>query len=192
MPKRPVIVFYGDSIVSGYARAGAPDYRWSTLVSARLGAQERNFSQDGMGFLAQRETTAGRDNSFLDEVRDTSADLIVTCLGVNDIPLMRERDAEVAQAIGLDFSRLKAAHPHTPVLVTMFYPIPELSERSGRLRMYLEQAAAEHGFYFSDALIGPLQGLPSNFSNDGIHPSMRGHAELALAIEDTIARLLDV
>ena len=187
MNDRPVICYYGDSIVSGYLRGGSPDRRWSTVTAVRAGATEVNVSQDGMGYSRLRggalEGASHRDNSVRDRIAEISADLIVVCLGINDIVYLPQHVSQVQADIDDDFAFIARSCPGTPVIVSMYYPVAELSQRSGMMVQMLVDGCDRYGYRFTEALMGPTQGHPALLCNDGIHPSDLGHRMLADAMQ---------
>ncbi|OKL46604.1 hypothetical protein BSR29_07210 [Boudabousia liubingyangii] len=180
---QPQIVFYGDSIVSGYLRGGSPDTRFSSILANLLGAQELNYAIDGLGYLAQPPVGPDTIELIKENMlkQAPKADLLMVCLGVNDVPLMRDYAPQVFAAVHEQLTQIAEARNGQPTLISMYYPGTQLGERSLALVDYLEQQCQELGLTFTRALIGATGGLPQFHHNDRIHPNPAGHALLAQA-----------
>ncbi|MGN7191730.1 hypothetical protein [Curtobacterium sp. MCBA15_004] len=61
----PTVVFYGDSIVTGWRGISSPNKRWTTIVSERLGWRELNLAINGVGFVRRRGADRTDDGEAL-------------------------------------------------------------------------------------------------------------------------------
>ncbi|AOZ72702.1 hypothetical protein BK816_04850 [Boudabousia tangfeifanii] len=190
--QKPTFAAYGDSIVSGYLRGGAPDTRFSSILANRLKLNEVNFGHDGLGYLALRDEQgyAPEGLDYPAEIMKVEPDFLLVCLGVNDVPLMKTHSAEVADRVSAELGRIGELFASIPVLVTMYYPGNTLGERSRQLVNWIASDCQRNGLNFSDSFVGPFKQQPAYYSNDGIHPSVKGHLELARLIEDEVSNLL--
>lgn len=190
-------MFYGDSIVTGWRGTTVPRARWSSLVCDALGWREVTLALDGMGYVRRRgprDATGERaatpdDTTLLDTAIRLEPDVVVVCLGANDLQLLPEGASEVEISRERDLSRLRRELPDTPVVVTTYFPVAELSPRGRWVEAGVVAACRRHGHTYVDAFRRAVSGDPDLLCDDRVHPNDSGHRALAEAIRPTLAGL---
>ncbi|AEV84589.1 GDSL family lipase [Actinoplanes sp. SE50] len=186
----PTVVFYGDSIVTGWRGTTHPRARWSSLVSDELGWREVNLSINGMGYFRRRGPRGG-DDRYLPSATDTTLldaairldpDAVIVCLAANDIRMLPEHADEVRAAIDRDLTRLRDELPGRPILVVTYYPVAELSERATLINNWVAGTAERLGLTYVDAFRRTVDGDEKLLCDDHTHPNDDGHRALADAI----------
>ncbi|WP_436533039.1 SGNH/GDSL hydrolase family protein [Actinoplanes sp. HUAS TT8] len=186
----PTVVFYGDSIVTGWKGTTHPRARWSSLLSDELGWREVNLSIDGMGFFRRRGPRAAvdryepsaTDTTLLDAAIRLEPDAVIVCLAANDIRMLAEHADEIRGAIERDLTRLRDDLPGRPVLVVTYYAHIELSERGTLINGWIAEAADRLGLRYVDAFRRAIDSNDALLCDDGVHPNDDGHRALADAI----------
>ncbi|WP_409484709.1 SGNH/GDSL hydrolase family protein [Arsenicicoccus dermatophilus] len=195
----PTVVFYGDSIVTGWRGISAPQRRWSSLVCAELGWREVNLAIDGMGFCRRRgpRDAAGRltasttDTTLLDAAVRLGPDAVVVCLSANDLEHVEADADQVEECVRRDFRELTRGLPGVPVVAVTYFRGTSLGWRGLRIVANVERACAEYGAIYVEDFRRVVDGDPSLLSWDGIHPNDAGHRALADCILPTL-RALDL
>lgn len=190
----PTAVFYGDSIVTGWRGTTYPRARWSSLVCDRLGWREVALAVDGMGYLRRRGPRDARgqrppsatDTTLLDAAIRLAPDVVVLCLGINDVVLVDEHAEQVRDCVRRDLSRLAAELPGAPRVVTMYTPSAGLSPRARLVQGWVVDACDRTGATWLGLGLG---GATHLLCEDGFHPNDAGHAALAEAILPTLTAL---
>ncbi|BCY09508.1 SGNH/GDSL hydrolase family protein [Actinoplanes sp. L3-i22] len=194
----PTVVFYGDSIVTGWRGTTHPRARWSSLVSDELGWREVNLSINGMGYFRRRGARGG-DDRYLPSATDTTLldaairlepDAVIVCLAANDIRMLPEHAAEVRGAIERDLTRLHDELPGRPILVTVYYTGLELSERAILINGWIADTAKRLGLPYFDAFPKAINYNYALLCDDHTHPNDDGHRDLADAILPVCRSLL--
>jgi lysophospholipase L1-like esterase len=191
-PRRfPTVVFYGDSISTGWRGITSPRARWTSLVSDELGWHEVNLSIDGMAFYRRRGARPSAEQPPSDSVEDTTLldtairlapAAVVVSLGANDSMLLEGNEGLIRDSIHRDLRRLRDELPGRPVVVAPFFTWSQLPPRTGQIVTWEREAADEYGHLFLDALFTPIEAEPSMLCDDGIHPNDLGHRALADSI----------
>lgn len=184
------VVFYGDSIVTGWRGTTRPRARWSSLVSDELGWREVNLAIDGMGFFHRRgprdasgdRTPSATDTVLLDAAIRLEPDAVVVCLAANDIRFLPEHADEIHGAIERDLTRLRDELPGRPILVVTYYPVVQLSDRGNLINGWISGMAERLGFLYVDAFRRVIDSDRSLLCDDDTHPNDAGHRALAGAI----------
>ena len=186
----PTVVFYGDSIVTGWRGTSRPRARWSSLVSDELGWREVNLAVNGMGYFRRRgprdatgeRTPSATDTTLLDAAIRLEPDAVVVCLAANDVRFLPDHADEVRGAIERDLGRLARELPGRPVVVVTYYPVVDLSPRGSAVNGWIVEAAERHGLSYVDAFRRAVDSNPALLCDDGVHPNDLGHRALADAI----------
>jgi lysophospholipase L1-like esterase len=186
----PTVVFYGDSIVTGWRGTTRPRARWSSLVSDELGWREVNLAVDGMGYFRRRgprdatgeAAPSATDTTILDAVIRLDPDAVVVCLAANDIRFLPEHADEIRGAVERDLARLRDELPARPILVVTYYPVVQLSERATLINGWIAGTAERLGLQYVDAFRRVMDGNRSLLCDDDTHPNDDGHRALADAI----------
>ncbi|HEU4567020.1 MAG TPA: SGNH/GDSL hydrolase family protein [Marmoricola sp.] len=193
----PTAVFYGDSLVTGWRGTTRPEARWSDLVCERLGWREVPLAVDGMGYLRRRgprdaqgqRPPSTTDTTLLDAAIRLAPDVVVVCLGINDVVLVDERPDDVHAGIRRDLSRLPGELPGVPVVVTMYAPSEELSAAASLVEGWVVDECVRSGLRYVQRFGRAVGGDPDLLCDDGFHPNDAGHAALAEAILPTLREL---
>lgn len=186
----PTVVFYGDSIVTGWRGTTHPRARWSSLLSDELGWREVNVAINGMGYFRRRgprDATgecepSSTDTTLLDAAIRLDPDAVVVCLAANDIRFLPEQAEQIRSAMERDLSRLRDELPGRPILVVTYYPVVELSERSALINGWVAETAERLGLTYVDAFRRAIDGNGALLCDDETHPNDAGHRALADAI----------
>lgn len=189
VPSRfPTVVFYGDSISTGWRGISTPRARWTSLVSDELAWREVNLSIDGMAFLRRRgarpsaeqpPTDSADDTTLLDAAIRLAPAAVIVSLGANDSMLLEGNEDRIRASLHRDFRKLRDELPGRPVVVAPFFSWSQLPPKTGQIVAWEKEAAGEYGHLFLDALLTPIEADPSMLSEDGIHPNDWGHRALA-------------
>ena len=179
------VVFYGNSITEVWARYFATQFPGKPYI--------------GRGISGQ--TTPQLLVRFRQDVVELKPAVVVILAGTNDIagntgPATLEMIegnivsmVEVAQANG-------SAVVLSSVLPVFDYPWKRGLEPAGMivaLNAWLKNYAAAHGIVYVDyhsALADERQGLPVQYSTDGVHPNEAGYRVMAPLVEAAIAQAL--
>lgn len=192
VPSRfPTVVFYGDSISTGWRGISAPRARWTSLVSDELAWREVNLSIDGMAFCRRRGARpsaeqppgdSADDTTLLDAAIRLAPAAVVVSLGANDSMLLQGNEDRIRRSIHRDLRRLRDELPGRPVVVAPFFSWSQLPPKTGQIVAWEREAADEYGHLFVDALLTPIEADPSMLCEDGIHANDQGHRALADSI----------
>lgn len=193
----PTAVFYGDSVVTGWRGTTRPGARWTSLVCERLGWREVALAVNGMGYLRRRgprdaqgeRALSTTDTTLLDAAIRLAPDVVVVCLGVNDVPLVDEHADEIRGCIRRDLSRLAAELPGVPTVVTTYSPTEELSPEASLVHGWVSDECARLRMPYVERFRRALGGAAHLLCDDGFHPNDAGHAVLAQAILPTLGEL---
>lgn len=186
----PTVVFYGDSIVTGWRGTTHPRARWSSLLSDELGWREVNLAINGMGYFRRRGPRAAvdryepsaTDTTLLDAAIRLEPDAVVVCLAANDIRMLPEHAGEIRGAIERDLSRLRDELPGRPILVVTYFTHIELSERGTLINGWIADTADRLGLHYVDAFRRAIDSNDALLCDDHTHPNDDGHRALADAI----------
>lgn len=204
------IVCFGDSNTHGYYPTtdekgyGRFDenQRWTRLLQKRLGS----------GYLVFEEGLTGRTTAFDDPLRESMnglqsiyscimshepVDLLIVMLGTNDVKERFAADAEEITA-GMERLLLKAKsipgwRDEDPRILLMSPPhisaerSLEYYKKSSRLAEGYAMLASRHGLAFLD-----VQGIGEFNKMDFMHLTQKGHEKLAVKLEETVRRLLEM
>lgn len=196
--RHPYAVFYGDSIVTGWRGTTTPDHRWPSVVCRRLGWRETTLALDGMGYVRRRgprdvsgvPTPSATDTTLLDATIRLAPDVIVVCLGANDVEVVAADGEQVRSAISRDLTRLRSELPDTHVVVTTYFPLAELSNRADRIHRWITDTSRAHGLRYVEAFRRAIDGDERLLCDDGVHPNDEGHRVLADLMHPILGRLL--
>lgn len=197
--RHPYAVFYGDSIMTGWRGTTSPERRWPSVVCRRLGWRETTLAIDGMGYVRRRgprdatgvPTPSATDTTLLDAVVRLSPDVVVVCLGANDLQLLDLHGDDVEAAVRRDLTRLGAELPDAQVVVTTYFPVAALSDRAQRLHRWVTDTCRDEDLRYVEAFRLAIDGDARLLCDDGVHPNDDGHLALADVMEPVLSRVLD-
>lgn len=194
----PKVVFYGDSIATGWRGTTGPRSRWTSLVSDELRWREINLAIDGMAFVRRRgprpapdqfPSDSAEDTALLDAAIRLDPAAVVVSLGANDSALFDGNEDLVRAGIDRDFRKLRDELPGRHVVIAPYFAWSQLPPKTGQIVAWERAAAEEYGHLFSDALLTPIEADPEMLCDDGIHPNDQGHRALADSILPTLRAL---
>lgn len=180
---------YGSSITQG-AFADGPADTWPTLVARR---RDWDLFNVGLGGQCQLDPVAAR------YLRDTAADLVSFCLGVNIHGAGTFSERSLRPAIMGFIQTVRDGHPQTPFVVISPIVAPDRENVAnlagltlGRIRSIVEEVVAELRA-LGDERIELVDGLSvlgasdATLLVDGLHPGSEGYALMARRLEGTLA-----
>ena len=167
-----VLLAFGDSLTHG--TGATREQAFPAVLEARIGRRVINAGVPG-------ETTAAGLARLPDTLDDTRPDLVILCLGGNDLLRRQDRGAMKANLAAM----IRLVHEQGLPLVLLGVPQP----RIGRLEtdpVYVE-LAREFGLpleagAFSAAL------SDSHTRSDRVHPNAQGYQDVAHAIQVLLAK----
>lgn len=186
--RHPYAVFYGDSIVTGWRGTTSPHQRWPAIVCDRLAWRETTLALDGMGYFRRRgprdangdREPSASDTTLLDAAIRLEPDVLIVCLGANDLQFVDDHAVQIEHATRRDLMRLSTDLPDsTAVVVTTYFPTTQLSLRAQRIENCVVQACREHGLTYVEAFRSVIGGDRRLLCDDGVHPNDEGHHALA-------------
>ncbi|MEO7269195.1 MAG: SGNH/GDSL hydrolase family protein [Knoellia sp.] len=184
------VVFLGDSVAEGKS-ATAPSKRWTRIVAAELGLTEVNLGHARTGYIRMGpEGSCGvaacpNFEGVAAEVAKAKPKAIVVTGGGNDSGLPAD---EFVQAVTDTLADLKKAAPEATIYVVNPWwdlrPVPSsLTDQTSAV----QAAAKKAGVVYLDTK-QPLVDKPDLMVASGTNPNDAGHAILAKAVADAIAR----
>jgi hypothetical protein len=184
LPEGPKWLAYGSSITQCRLAAG-PSETWPALVATELG-----WSLRCLGFAGECHL----DPAVARYVRDTDADVISLCVGVNIHGAATFSARSLGPALDGFVRTIRDGHPDTPILLTTPLHAPDRERQRNALGLTLadvraEVAAAAHGL---PVLAGPTVFGPADahLLVDGLHPGADGYRLLAERLRPHLSALL--
>jgi acyl-CoA thioesterase-1 len=172
--KKPIILFYGNSLTAGYGVE--PAQAFPALVGQKIDSAGFNYQVVNAGLSG--ETTAGGKSRISWVMRQPVA-VFVLELGGNDglrgIPLKSTRDN--LQAI-MDTVRLKSPQA-TIVLAGMQIPPNMGTDYTKEFKGLFKELADKNKAALIPFLLEGVGGIPKLNQPDGIHPTPEGHKIVA-------------
>lgn len=180
----PRWIAYGSSITQCRLAAG-PSETWPALVATELG-----WSVRCLGFAGECHL----DPVVARYIRDTEADVISLCVGVNIHGAASFSARSLGPALEGFVRTIRDGHPDTPILLTTPLHAPEREQQPNALGLTLADVRAEVansacGLPVVDgpSLLGPADvGLLA----DGLHPDAEGYRLIAERMRPHLASLL--
>ncbi|MFJ7212961.1 GDSL-type esterase/lipase family protein [Amycolatopsis sp. NPDC098790] len=184
VPEGPRWLAYGSSITQCRLAAG-PSETWPALVATALG-----WSLRCLGFAGECHL----DPAVARYIRDTDADVISLCVGVNIHGAASFSARSLGPALEGFVRTIRDGHPDTPILLTTPLHAPDRETRPNALGLTLadvraEVANAAHGLPVVDgpAILGPDD---AGLLADGLHPGAEGYRLIADRMRPHLAALL--
>jgi hypothetical protein len=184
VPEGPRWIAYGSSITQCRLAAG-PSETWPALVATELG-----WSLRCLGFAGECHL----DPAVARYIRDTEADVISLCVGVNIHGAATFSARSLGPALEGFVRTIRDGHPDTPILLITPLHAPERERQRNALGLTLadvraEVAAAAHGLPVLDgpSVFGPDD---AHLLVDGLHPGADGYRLLAERLRPHLAGLL--
>ncbi|WP_062527384.1 SGNH/GDSL hydrolase family protein [Demequina rhizosphaerae] len=188
-PERLRVSFVGDSYTWGGTEG------WPSLLGAALDfeVEKSTFglfaAQGGTGYVTVGTADgAERFGGRVDEIVAAAPNFIIVAGGIND---GRQDTADVASAADDFYGRLRAGLPEARIVVVgPFSPIGEDAKKVAD-RDAIFTAAEAHGV---TDFIDPLPWFGDGgveISDDGVHPTVAGHAQIADHMIDAVGPIVD-
>ena len=180
-----VIAFLGDDWTAGLG-ASAKAKRFTTLLAAQLGAEEKNFGGDGSGYATAGSSGDGAYDSRVDDVVAAKPAVVVVSGGRNDtndyLPTLRKQ-------IKALFAQLHSRLPKATLIAVA--PMWGDSDAPGQLTPVAsavqQYVTAAGGRYVG--LEDPIHGHPG-YMSDAADPNDKGYAAIAKALAPRIRTLV--
>lgn len=168
---QPVIVAFGDSLVTGYGASEGGDI--FTNLSNRIGVPIYNLGVSG--------DTSARALARIQGVLERKPDIVVVLVGGNDA-LQGVPVAETEATIGTILSTLKSAGV-TPILAGVVGGFPNDS-----FKPMFERLAEEHEVVLVSNVLAGILG-DNRLMSDAIHPNAQGYARIAERLQPILERV---
>jgi hypothetical protein len=186
VPEGPRWIAYGSSITQCRLAAG-PSETWPALVATELG-----WSLRCLGFAGECHL----DPVVARYIRDTEADVISLCVGVNIHGAATFSARSLGPALEGFVRTIRDGHPDTPILLTTPLHAPGREQQPNALGLTLadvraEVANAAHGLpvVAGPSILGPAD---AGLLADGLHPDAAGYRLIAERMRPHLAALLPV
>ncbi|QWT24722.1 hypothetical protein KPL76_04940 [Subtercola sp. PAMC28395] len=189
---RPHFLAYGSSITHCREALG-PSETWPALVSAN-----EDLRLTSLGFAGQCHL----DPVVARHIRDTPADLISLCLGINVWGASTYPRRTLAPTIEGFLATVRSGHPDTPIVVISPIASPDREDRPNEdqltladIRTIVTDVVTELQ-RLGDAALFLIDGLDvlnvdeAHLLQDGLHPSPEGYKELARRLGPRLAAVL--
>ena len=176
----PLVAFYGDSYTLGTG-ATDPSRRWSTRIAEDRGWREFNPSQNGLGFVTNREAMRA---DLPGQIIDADPDIVLVTMGLNDVFSYDGAGDGIRRQIERDFERLSTELPRARIIVVE--PFWYTAERPESLEVIIEwvrEAAADIDADYIEGASSWIRGRKAEMAADGVHPNDAGY--------DLITRRMD-
>ena len=175
------IVFFGDSLTSGYGID--PDETYPALIQKKI--ERRGWPFQSMNAGVSGETTAGGVRR-IDWVLRQPVDVFVLALGGNDglrgLPV--DSTAENLREI---FNRVRTRHPDAVLVLAGMRMPPNMGETYIReFAGLFPKLAAETEALLIPFFLEGVGGVPEMNLPDGIHPTAEGHKVMAETVWKSI------
>ncbi|MEW2397193.1 GDSL-type esterase/lipase family protein [Streptomyces sp. NPDC046862] len=186
-PRGPRWIVYGDSITQGWS-VTAPGLAWPSRVADALGLDLVNL---GFAGAARGEILTA------DVVAASGAEAVALAWGTNAYSSLPTSVTQIAEAMRLYLTALRAGLPEVPVVVMSPIVRPDAEDVPNRfgasladLRAALEGAVGRFAVATGDdrvVLVPGLDLMPAEHLVDGIHPGDEGHRSLAEGVAPHVA-----
>jgi lysophospholipase L1-like esterase len=176
----PLVAFYGDSYTLGTG-ATDPSRRWSTRIAGDRGWREFNPSQNGLGFVTNREAMRA---DLPGQIIDADPDIVLVTMGLNDVFSYDGAGDGIRRQIERDFERLSTELPRARIIVAEpFWYTAERPESLEVIIDWVRQAAADIDADYIEGASSWIRGRNAEMAADGVHPNDAGY--------DLITRRMD-
>lgn len=173
----PVVAFIGDSYSVG---VGGDGTKWTSLVSAHEGWQEKNFAVGGTGYTVTHgcgQKTCLTYAQMVPQVVEVKPSIVIVSGGRND-----PADFDPA-VVSKTFQTIRAALPQAQIVATSpLWGATKPPASLGVLAQTVQKAVTSVGGRYVD-LGQPLYGHPEWMTSDNVHPKAAGYRAIAEAFE---------
>lgn len=171
------VVFIGDSYTAGDGLPFKTSNRWPRLLAAEVGWREYNYGMGGSGYTLAGELEGADTYGERIATITEDPDIIVVSGGRNDI------ETRYQESVGPFFTDLRAAFPDAEIIaIEPFYDDDIYPANLNTLSALVQESVEAVGGRY---IAGPGHALVGHAEwvlEDGIHPNVAGHAELAARI----------
>ena len=186
-PNATHVAFYGDSYTLGTG-ASDPDKRWSTVICEQRGWEEFNPSVNGLGFVNNRGSFGSDDEPS--QVIEYDPDILFITMGLNDNFSYARAADQIEEQITADFERLATELPDARIIVVEpFWYADERPESVEVIIGWVKDAAAAIDAEYIPGASHWIEGHPEWMAEDGLHPNDDGYAEMAVRMNEELAKL---
>ena len=181
----PVVAFVGDDWTSGVG-ASSPAKRFTSLVSAALNLDEKNFGVAGSGYAKQGSSGGGDYASQVAAVAAAHPAMVIVSGGRNDVTDNLAFAATRARRL---FQQLRLKLPDATIVAVA--PMWGDSPKTKPLKQvaHLVRLAAEHAGATYLNVPDPIHGHPGFMADPG-HPDDQGYAAIAAALEKRLPKFV--
>lgn len=176
------VVFLGASITLG---DGVSGNSWAKMTASQMGWQYTNLAYSGSGFLhpAKSSTNCAAARNFQTQVGcagDWLPDIVVISGGSNDCAEAEHKQSALRLQAQID-STLSAAKLQLQNVEVIVTPIitPAVSPCFKKINNWISSSAASADLEFVSGADKWIAKQKSEFSIDGVHPNLKGHAYVA-------------
>ena len=189
--QKPDLVFLGDSIT--HAFGGQPsDWAARGGESWQKFYAKRNAVNLGCGWERTENVLWRLDHGILD---GASPKVVVLMIGTNNLDL--NTPDEIADGVKAIIARLNARLPQTKILLLAIFPRSQKPDarraKLAEINALLAKFGGENNVTWLDIgakFLQPDGTISAEMMNDFLHPTAKGYAIWAEAMEPTLARLL--
>ena len=186
-PNATHVAFYGDSYTLGTG-ASDPDKRWSTVICEQRGWEEFNPSVNGLGFVNNRGSFGSNDEPS--QVIEYDPDILFITMGLNDNFSFGRAADQIKSQITADFERLNTELPDARIIVVEpFWYTDERPESVEIIIGWVKDSAAAIDAEYIPGASHWIEGHPEWMAADGLHPNDEGYAEMAVRMNEELAKL---
>ncbi len=184
---QPRVVFFGDSITEGWGREGSagffPGKGWLNRgISGQTTAQMLvRFSQDVLALKPQVVVILAGTNDVAGNTGPSTQGMIEDNLHAM-VELARAHGIAVVLASVLPVSE----YPWMPGIT----PAPKVRALNTALKRYAEAKQLVYLDYYTP-MVNAAGGLDPQLAEDGVHPTTKGYAVMALLAEAAVTRALE-
>lgn len=187
---RPVVAFVGDSYTQGVG-AEPPSERWTSVLSAAMNWDERNFGVAGTGYLATADAQAcGRDTcpnyqtTALDAVA-TAPSIVVVSGGQNDVAAYGDDPTAVQEAIAATYIEIRRALPEAKIVAVGPSVPGEPTDAALGVDRDVRDTAETFGAQYVSLLDPPVID-PTNVLPDGENVDNLGHSAISRRVQSAL------
>ncbi len=182
----PLVAFYGDSYTLGTG-ATDPSRRWSTRIAEDRGWREFNPSQNGLGFVTNREAMRA---DLPGQIIDADPDIVLVTMGLNDVFSYDGAGDGIRRQIERDFDRLSTELPRARIIVVEpFWYTAERPESLEVIIDWVREAAAEIDADYIEGASSWIRGRKAEMAADGVHPNDAGYELITRRMDAALSDL---
>lgn len=180
------ILFFGDSITSGYGLDDTND-AFPGIIQAKIDSLGLNYEVINSGVSG--ETSAG-GKSRIDWILNQDIDIFVLELGAND-GLRGVAITETKANLQAIIDAVKAKSPDTKIVLAGMQMPPNMGgDYTSQFKAIFSDLASENNIAFIPFILENVGGIKELNQNDGIHPTAEGHKILAETVWEVLSGVI--